>query len=70
VGGAALTILVSILIFLGARKMQSLQSYGWAMTSAILSMLPCLSPCCLIGLPMGIWALVVLISPEVKAAFR
>jgi hypothetical protein len=32
-------------------------------------MIPCISPCCLLGLPIGIWALVVLLKPEVKAAF-
>jgi hypothetical protein len=28
------------------------------------------SPCCFIGLPIGIWALIVLAKPEVKAAFH
>jgi hypothetical protein len=63
-------ILIGILIFVGALKMKSAQSYGLAMTSSILAMIPCLSPCCLLGLPFGIWALVVLSNPEVKAAFR
>ena len=31
-------------------------------------MLPC-SACCLLGLPMGIWALIVLIDNEVKRLF-
>ena len=38
--------------------------------ASILAMIPCLSPCCLIGLPIGIWALVILMKPEVKAAFK
>jgi hypothetical protein len=70
VGSATLGILIGVVIFLGARKMQSLQSYGLAMTAAILAMLPCVSPCCLVGLPIGIWALVVLSDAEVKGAFR
>ncbi len=34
------------------------------------AMIPCVSPCCLLGLPLGIWALIVLVKPEVKAAFQ
>ncbi len=51
-------------------KMKKLESYGLAMAASIIAMIPCLSPCCLIGLPIGIWALVVLSKPEVKSAFH
>jgi len=54
---------------MGASKMQSLTSYQFAFTAAILAMVPCLSPCCLLGLPFGIWALVVLNKPEIKSQF-
>ena len=76
IGGTAgiavsvLGIVMGILIFFGALRMKSAQSYGLAMTSSILAMIPCLSPCCILGLPFGIWAIVVLTKPEVKAAFR
>jgi hypothetical protein len=40
------------------------------MTAAILALVPCTSPCCLAGIPAGIWALVVLAKPEVKAGFH
>ena len=60
---------LSVLILIGAAKMQSLRSYEFALTAAILAMVPCLTPCCCIGLPFGIWALVVLIRPEVKSHF-
>jgi hypothetical protein len=50
--------------------MKNLQSYGLAMTASIVAMIPCISPCCILGLPFGIWALVILNRPEVKAAFR
>ena len=63
-------IIVGIVIFVGALKMQKLQSYGFAMTAAVIAMIPCISPCCLLGLPIGIWALVVLMKPEVKSAFH
>ena len=63
-------ILVSGVILLGGLKMKKLESYGLAMTASIIAMIPCFSPCCLIGLPIGIWALVVLSKPEVKSAFH
>jgi hypothetical protein len=54
----------------GALKMQRLESYGLAITSSILSLIPCLTCCCCLGLPFGIWSLVVLNRPDVRAAFR
>ena len=66
---ALVGVVVGVIIILGALKMKNLQAYGLSMTSSILAMVPCLS-CCVIGLPIGIWALVVLNNPEVKAAFR
>jgi hypothetical protein len=56
------------LILAGAICMLRLRIYPLAMTGAIVAMLPCFN-CCLVGLPFGIWALVVLNRPEVKHAF-
>ena len=61
---------VGVLMLIGAMKMKKLESYGLAMAGAIVGMLPYLSPCCILGLPFGIWALVVLADGSVKAAFR
>ena len=61
---------LALVVIIGARKMKNLQSYGLAMTASIVAMIPCISPCCLLGLPFGIWALVVLVDPRVQAAFR
>jgi hypothetical protein len=63
-------IVVCLLILFGALRMQKLANYGLALTAAIVAMVPCISPCCLIGLPIGIWALVVLGKPEVKSQFH
>ena len=67
---AIIGTVIGIVIILGANRMKNLQSYGLAMTSSILAMIPCISPCCLLGLPIGIWSLGVLSNPEVKQAFR
>ncbi|HUL52775.1 MAG TPA: DUF4339 domain-containing protein [Opitutaceae bacterium] len=70
IAARVLGIAVSIFILLGALRMQKLANYGLVMTAAILAMVPCLSPCCVLGLPIGIWALVVLAKPEVKSQFN
>ena len=59
----------AITIFAGI-KMKSLQSYNLVMAGTVLAMIPCTGPCCLVSLPLGIWALVVLMSADVKAAFH
>jgi len=67
---STLGIVISGLVILGTIKMRRLESYGLAMTVSILAMIPCISPCCLLGLPFGIWSIVVLNQPHVKDAFR
>lgn len=62
-------LVVAGFILYGAQQMKDLKSRGWAMIAAIVSVIPCVSPCCVVGLPVGIWALLVLNKPEVKAAF-
>jgi hypothetical protein len=40
------------------------------MAASIIAIIPCFGPCCCLGIPVGIWALVVINKPEVKSAFR
>jgi hypothetical protein len=61
---------IAVVVLMGALKMKRLESHGFSMVASILALVPCISPCCLIGIPMGIWSLVVLLRPEVKGAFR
>jgi len=56
-------------VLFGAIKLLRLQNRGMAMAGAVVAMLPC-QCCCVLGLPFGIWALVVLSKPEVKSAFH
>lgn len=58
------------LALFGALSMLNVKRYGMAITAAVLMMLPITSPCCLVGLPVGIWALVTLTRPGIAAAFR
>ena len=52
----------------GALQMKQLRNWNIAMGASIAAMLPC-GCCCIIGLPIGIWSLIVLMKPEVKSAF-
>lgn len=67
---AGVGVVLSIVVITGAVKMKNLESHGFAMAAAIIALVPCISPCCFLGLPFGIWALVVLSDAHVKAAFR
>ncbi len=61
--------LIYLPVFLGGLKLQQGDGGVLPWTSAILAMLPC-SPGFLVGLPVGIWALVVLNDEEVGVALR
>jgi hypothetical protein len=65
---AALGFLQGVVVVVGALKMRDLEAYGLARLSSVLAMVP-LSPAIVLGLPVGIWSLVVLNRPEVRAAF-
>ena len=67
---SVLSLVLCGLTFYGALKMKNLQAYGLSLAAAIIAVVPCFQPCCCLGIPAGIWALVVLNKPEVKAAFR
>jgi hypothetical protein len=56
--------------FWGGWQMRQLKNWGVALAAAILVMVPCSDYCCCcFGIPVGIWALVMLTKPEVKSAF-
>jgi hypothetical protein len=67
---AGIGILIGGFIVFGGMKMKDLDNWNLSLGAAIASALPCGFPCCCLGIPVGIWALVVLLRPEVKAAFR
>jgi len=66
------TVIFSLqcLVLFGAIQMYRLKSYGFAMTANILCLIPCISPCCIIGIPFGIWGLTALSSQNAKSFFR
>lgn len=70
--GCALGILVALLSLLGGIRMLSMGSYALCVAGAIGAAIPCLScsGCCCFGQIIGIWALIVLLNTEVRAAFH
>jgi hypothetical protein len=67
---AVISFAVSALVIYASQKLRALQSFALVVTATILAMFPCTSPCCCIGIPVGIWVLVVVFKPEVKSAFQ
>lgn len=57
-------------IIFGLMKYRKGESFVFSLVSVILAMIPCISPCCWFGLPLGIWALVVMNSDDVKSQFN
>ncbi len=68
---AMLSLLVTCagaVIVYGVMRMKELENYKMAVLSSILAVLP-VTPGCLLGVPFGIWALIILTRREVKEAF-
>ncbi len=72
-GSIASIVLFSVagVISWGGISMLRLRNYGLSVTSSVLSMMPCLTilGCCGAGQVVGIWALTVLVNPNVRSEF-
>jgi len=62
-------VVVSAIVVFGGVQMCRRQTWGLALAASILAMVNCGNLCCVLGLPIGIWALVILCLEDVKAAF-
>lgn len=75
IGGAVgvvsslVNLVVAGFIIWAAVEMLNLRRWSVAVAASAVAIVPCISPCCCVGLPVGIWSLVVLMSPEIKSAF-
>jgi hypothetical protein len=66
---AVVALAVSGFILWASMQMKQLRNWNMAVAASIVAMIPCLGPCCLVGIPIGIWAVIVLMKPDVKSAF-
>jgi hypothetical protein len=71
-GGGGIALIASLVTILGGVCMLSLKGYGFAVLASIVTAVPCVSPsaCCVLGIVIGIWSVVVLMNADVRAAFR
>ena len=65
-----ISIAASPIIIFGGIQMLRARRYSIALWAALLALIPLTSVCCIPGIPIGIWALIVLRHPEVRAAFE
>lgn len=56
-------------VIYGGLQLKNLGNWTMALIASILAAIPCCTVCCLIGMPGGIWAIILLLKPEIKAAF-
>ena len=56
-------------VALGGFMMRSLRSRASVITASIVALLPC-NACCILGIPVAVWALITVSQPEVKDAFQ
>ena len=63
-------VIVALFILLGGIQMLRLKARGLAIAASIISMISIGSCCCVLGLPIGIWSLVILLMGDVKQAFQ
>lgn len=68
-GFAIVIVLVNAVVAYGSFRMRQLRNYRLAWITAILALIPPVGPCFVLGIPAGIWAMVVLARPEVREAF-
>jgi hypothetical protein len=68
--GNVIGLLGGAFTIFGCLKMMKLQSRGLSYAAVIFSMIPCLGSCWCVNLGVGIWALIVLNEPIVKASFE
>jgi hypothetical protein len=64
-----LNVIITLISGISGFKLMNLSSPGFVKFGSILTLLPCSGLCCILNLIFGIWPLVTLGKPEVKAGF-
>lgn len=66
--GIVVVLVWNGVIYMGTDSMRSMDQYGFALISCIMALFPC--TVCWLGLPFGIWGLIILLNPDVRKQFR
>jgi len=67
--GVVCGLITATITIIGSVKIMNLKGKGLGTAGSILSMIPIVSGCCCLGIPVGIWVLIAMGKPEVKAGF-
>ena len=65
-----ISIIAAPVIIYGGIQILKARGYSIALLAALLALIPLSSVCCIPGIPIGMWALMVLRDREVKATFE
>jgi hypothetical protein len=66
----ALFLALSLFIAIGAVSMMKRRLYPFAVLASVAAMVNLGNCCCVLSAPVGIWAMIVLLQPDVRASFR
>jgi hypothetical protein len=69
-GGMILGSILGIVQLIGAFSILNRSSFGWGLTSCIVSLVPLWTCCCLFDLGIGIWGIILLNQPAYKNMFN
>lgn len=67
---ASISLILALLAFLAGIMMLARRARWLAILGSVAAMINILNCCCLIGFPVGLWALIVLMREDVAEAFR
>ncbi|MBL8888518.1 MAG: hypothetical protein JNL67_00970 [Planctomycetaceae bacterium] len=62
-------LVASLFVLFGAVQMKRLKNYRMAMAASIVAIIPLVGPCCILGIPFGIWSVIRLTQPGVRQLF-
>ena len=62
--------MLNIFIIICGVQMMKMQNWGLGVTGAVLSMLNIGSCCCIAGIPIGLWSLAILTSPDIISMYN
>jgi len=68
-GGCGVFLVMRGIIAVGAILMARMRLYPLAITVAVMQIMPMCSFCWMLEMALGIWALIILLQPEVREAF-
>ncbi|WP_145235067.1 hypothetical protein [Urbifossiella limnaea] len=62
-------VVTGTVMVVGAHNLTRFERIGWVKAAAVVGMLPVVTGCCLLGIPVGVWTLRLLNRPEVHERF-